>query len=438
MSEPPEDEGTAPPAPLAGGSGRRADPQRKRGNRTGFTTGANSAAAARAATLGLVEGQVPERVECLLPNGQRVVFAIADGRREGDLAHAMSIKDAGDDPDATDGAHLTADVRRIPGGGGEISLLGGAGVGQVTMPGLGLEIGGPAINPVPRRNIVDNVRAAGAALLAAGDGLEVTISVPGGEAMARKTLNARLGILGGISILGTTGIVRPYSTAAFRASVVQAVQVAAAQGQDTVVFTTGGRTEKCMMAVFPGLANACFVQMGDFVKAAFDVARQAGMRRIIVGAMVGKLTKIAQGLAITHAWKEEVDRGLVAEVAAEIGAPPSLVEEIRGAETARFAAERLAALGLAAPFHRGLAERAYVSLRRKYPGDYRLAVLACDFDGSTIARVEEGGAAQLEAPGVAPVAGPDLEPGVGQATGTGQATGQGAGQGAGSIDGPPS
>ena len=372
----------------ATGKVRKGDGKRQRGNRTGFTTGANAAAAAAAATLGLVQGSVPEQVECLLPNTQRVAFNITEGRVEGMQAHAVSIKDAGDDPDATNGAHLTADVRRIPGGSG-IALQGGAGVGTVTKPGLGLEVGGAAINPAPRRNIIENVQAAGAPILAAGDGLEVTISVPGGEEMAKKTLNARLGILGGISILGTTGIVRPYSTAAFRASVVQAVQVAAAQGQKSVVFTTGGRTEKCAMRVFPELDEACFVQMGDFTRAAFQAALKHEIEHIVVGAMVGKLTKIAQGLPVTHAWRKEVDRDLIAEVAAEVGAPAELVAEIRSAETARFAAEKLEQMGLAVVFHRTLAQRALRTLRTVYPGPHKLTVLACDFLGKPITTVEE-------------------------------------------------
>ena len=368
---------------------RKGDPKRDRGNRTGFSTGVNSAAAAAAATLGLVHGRVPEFVDCVLPNTQRVRFAITDGWTDGQRARAVSIKDAGDDPDATNGARLTVEVERLPGAAGQIVLRGGPGVGVVTKSGLGLEVGGPAINPVPRRNIGDNVRAAGSLILEAGDGIAVTISVPGGDEMAKKTLNARLGILGGISILGTTGIVRPYSTAAFRASVVQAVDVAANQGQTSVVFTTGGRTEKCAMRCFPQLDEACFVQMGDFVKAAFQTAVKQQMRHIVVGAMVGKLTKIAQGLSVTHAWREEVDRELIASAAAEVGAPPDLVAEIRAAETARFAAERLAELDLAVAFHRALAERAIRSLRQRYPGPYRLTVLACNFEGVPIVTVEE-------------------------------------------------
>ncbi len=371
---------------------RKGDARRGRGSRTGFTTGACSAAAARAATLGLVCGAVPEAVDCRLPNGQVVRFAVHDGGVRGDgparVARAVIVKDAGDDPDATHGAQLAAEVGLRQGAAGRIELKGGAGVGTVTMPGLGLEVGGPAINPVPRRNIGDNVRAAAAGLLDR-DGLVVTISVPGGDKMAKKTLNARLGIVGGISILGTTGIVRPYSTAAFRASVVQAVQVAGRQGQARVVFTTGGRTEKCAMRAYPGLAAACFVQMGDFVKAAFDAAVRQRVQHVVLGAMVGKLTKIAQGLAVTHAWRKEIDRALLAAAAAAAGAPGALVAEIGAAETGRFAAERLQALGLAVPFHRELARRAIASLKSRYPGAFRLTVLVVDFEGQPIVTVEE-------------------------------------------------
>ena len=371
---------------------RKGDGRRSRGNRSGFTTGACSAAAARAATLGLLSGEVPDQVLCCLPNGQQVSFAVSEGRVDGDgserCAHAVIVKDAGDDPDATNGAHLTADVRLLSGRAGEIVLKGGPGVGTVTKPGLGLEVGGPAINPVPRRNIGDNVAAAAAELLD-HDGLEVTISVPSGDEMAKKTLNARLGILDGISILGTTGIVRPYSTAAFRASVVQAIDVAARQGQQSVVLTTGGRSEKFAMRQLPELPESCFVQMGDFVKAAFVAAIKNKMDHVHIGAMAGKLTKMGQGLAVTHAWKAEIDRDLLADCASEVGAPVALVEEIRNAETARFAAEHLAAMGLTVEFHRALAKKAIRSLKSCYPGSYHLCVHVCDFDGRFIVRVEE-------------------------------------------------
>ena len=371
---------------------RKGDARRGRGNRSGFTTGACSAAAARAATLGLLSGVVPDTVESLLPNGRWVQFAVADGRVEADSAHAVVVKDAGDDPDATHGARLTADVRRIA-QTGHIALKGGPGVGVVTLEGLGLEVGGPAINPVPRRNILENVRAAAGDLLDHA-GLEVTISVPDGEIMARKTLNPRLGIIGGISILGVSGIVHPYSTAAFRASVVQAVQMAAAQHQPVVVFTTGGRTEKCAMRQYPEWAESCFVQMGDFVKAAFNAAQDYGFRRVVLGCMVGKLTKIAQGLPVTHAWRQAIDRNLLAEAAAEVGAPPDLVEAIGAATTGRFAAEKLAALGLDIAFHRVLAQRAWASLNQRYPGCFELDILVCNTEGQPLLTLSHAEALQ--------------------------------------------
>ena len=355
-----------------------------RGTRTGFTTGACSAAAARAATIGLVTGQVPDAVECLLPNGDLVTFAVQDGRCDTESAHAMVIKDAGDDPDCTDKAHLTADVRLRHDLPGQVLLMGGFGVGTVTMPGLGLAVGGPAINPVPRRNIEANVRAAGSSVLDEA-GFEVTISVPQGEEMTKKTLNARLGILGGISILGTTGIVKPYSTAAFRASVVQGVQVAGTLGQGVVVLTTGGRTEKFVMQEMPHLPEAAFVQMGDFLRYAMGAAVKAGLKQVVIGGMVGKLTKIAQGETITHAGRAEVNTGLLADIAASLGAAPDVCDAIRQNETARYAGERMNALGLGTAFHTALAHRVIQTLRTRYPDQFDLKVLVCDFDGRKIA-----------------------------------------------------
>ncbi len=362
---------------------------KKRGNRTGFSTGACSAAAARAATLGLLTGTVPDDVECLLPNGQLVRFAIIDAHCGDGHAHAVVIKDAGDDPDCTDKAHLTADVRLLSSHKNEVLLKGGEGVGTVTMAGLGLEVGGPAINAVPRKNIEENVRLAGEELLKDG-GLEVTISVPGGEKMSKKTLNARLGIIGGISILGTTGIVRPYSTAAFRDSVIQGIQVAAAQGQDTVVLTTGGRTEKFVIKELPELAPACFIQMGDFLKYALDTSAKEGIRHVIIGGMVGKLTKMAQGETITHANRNAVNTDLLADLAAGIGVPEDVCADIRAAETARYAGERIEALGKGMEFYRALGRKVISTLTERYQdAPFNLKILMCDFDRNKLVEIEQ-------------------------------------------------
>jgi len=368
------------------------DKAAERGTRTGFTTGACAAAAARAAVLGMAGGAVPEEIESLLPNGSRVRFAVQDGRSDAQAAHAMVVKFAGDDPDCTDGAHITVDLRLLPGQAGEVTYVAGDGVGTVTMRGLGLEVGGPAINPVPRRNIADNLREAAPALLQA-HGIEVTISVPDGQTMAKKTTNARLGILGGISILGTTGIVKPYSTAAWRASVVQGVQVAATTGHDVVALTTGGRTESFAIAALraerPELPSACFVQMGDFLRYALDEAVAQGIKLVVLAVMVGKLTKIAQGETITHANRSEVDTDLVAEIARRIGAAPEDCAAMAAAETARFGAELMVERGLGDAFHHALAQAAIDTLTApdRYGHAFQLRVLVCDFSGVQVADV---------------------------------------------------
>jgi cobalt-precorrin-5B (C1)-methyltransferase len=368
------------------------DKAAERGTRTGFTTGACAAAAARAAVLGMTGDAVPDEIESLLPNGSRVRFAVQDGRADAQTAHAMVIKFAGDDPDCTDGAHITVDLRLLPGQAGEVTYVAGDGVGTVTMRGLGLEVGGPAINPVPRRNIADNLREAAPELLQE-HGIEVTISVPDGQVMAKKTTNARLGILGGISILGTTGIVKPYSTAAWRASVVQGVQVAATTGHDVVALTTGGRTESFAIAALraerPELPSACFVQMGDFLRYALDEAVAQGIGLVVLAVMVGKLTKIAQGETITHANRSEVDTDLVAAIARQIGAAPEDCEAMAAAETARFGAELMVERGLGDAFHHALAQAAIDTLTApdRYGRAFQLRVLVCDFSGVQVADV---------------------------------------------------
>jgi cobalt-precorrin-5B (C1)-methyltransferase len=243
---------------------------RGRGLRTGWTTGTCASAAAKAAAIQLVIGQAPGEVEVGLPGGRRVRFPV----ELDDEGHCIVVKDAGDDPDCTHGARMTASVAEAPGTGANTELLAGPGVGTITLPGLGLPVGGPAINPVPRRMIL------GAVAEVTGRPLAVTLSVPGGEAMAAKTSNGRLGIVGGISILGTTGIVRPFSTAAYRASVVQQIDVAAAQGHTDLILATGSRTEQAAARLFPDLPEVCVVEVGDFTGIALRRAAADGFRRV--------------------------------------------------------------------------------------------------------------------------------------------------------------
>lgn len=314
---------------------------RPRALRTGFSTGANAAAAAKGAALLLRDGAAPAHVDIPFPSGARHTFALLSSSRDGDTATAVVVKDAGDDPDVTHRAHLTATVRRVP--GDAVVVGGGEGVGTVTKPGLGLDVGGPAINPVPRRMITEAVREV------FPGGVEVTISVPDGEKMARRTTNRRLGIVGGISILGTTGIVRPFSTASWRASVVQAVAVMAAQGCPTLVLATGGRTERGAMALLPELPDVAFVEVGDFTGAALRRAVELGLRDVVFVGMVGKLTKLASGVLMTHYTRSKVDTGLLAAITGRAGGSTELVGAVEGANTARHAYELWEAAGVLRP-----------------------------------------------------------------------------------------
>jgi cobalt-precorrin-5B (C1)-methyltransferase len=225
-----------------------------------------------------------------------------------------------------------------------VEIRGGAGIAVVTKPGLGLEVGGPAVNPVPRRNITEMVEAElrGSEWL----GAVITLSVPGGEEMAKQTLNARLGLIGGISILGTTGIVRPYSTAAYKASVVQAIDVASERGQTQLVLTTGGKSEAYAMKLHAELPEEAFIQMGDFVGIALKRCARRGIARVLIAGMIGKLSKMANGKMQTHAAGSEVNLELLADLCAELGGSDEVCTRVRGANTARHVLEICAAEGL--------------------------------------------------------------------------------------------
>jgi cobalt-precorrin-5B (C1)-methyltransferase len=359
---------------------------RRRGLRTGWTTGTCATAAARAATLALLRGAPVERVTVHLPSGQPVEFALHTCIVEGEHARASVIKDAGDDPDVTHGAEIVATVwwSERP---GEIELRGGKGVGTVTRPGLGLEVGGPAINPVPRRMITSEVReAAGAALERRG--LVVEISVPNGEELARKTLNPRLGIIGGLSILGTTGIVKPYSTASYRASVLQGIDVAAANGVREVVLSTGGRSEAFAQRLLADLPELAFVEMGEFTGHALKQCFKRGIVLAHLAGMIGKFSKIAQGHFMTHVAGNKVDLGFLARLAAEAGASDELQRAIAQANTARHAQELAQAAGLEAFFAR-VAQETARSCSAYVQGRVAIDVILFDFDGSVLSRATE-------------------------------------------------
>lgn len=358
---------------------------RQKALRRGFSTGANAAAAAKAAALLLRDGVAPERVEIPFPSGDRHSFALHTCTHHGDRATVVVVKDAGDDPDVTHGAHLTATVRLVP--GEDVMIDGGDGVGTVTKPGLGLPVGGPAINPVPRRMITEAVRE----VLPIG-GVHVTISVPDGEKMARKTTNRRLGIEGGISILGTTGIVRPFSTASWRASVVQAIAVMAAQGCPTLVLATGGRTERGAMALLPDLPEVAFVEVGDFTGAALRRAVELGLRDVVFVGMAGKLTKLASGVLMTHYTRSRVDTGLLGAITRRAGGAEELALAVDGANTARHAYELWETAGMLRPCGDALCAAVRDVLQRfaiEAGGGLPVRVAMVDFSGSRVVAATE-------------------------------------------------
>lgn len=364
----------------------RVPPRDRKGLRTGFTTGACAAAAAKAAARTLIAGEPLAEIETTLPNRSRVTFRLARCERLGARAICSVIKDAGDDPDCTHGAELVAEVELCSAPG--VEIRGGAGVATVTRPGLGLVVGDPAINPVPRRNITEMVEQE----LAAGAhrGAIVTISVPGGEDMAKQTTNARLGLIGGISILGTTGIVQPYSTAAFKASVVQEIDVAASAGCTELVLTTGGKSEAYARQLRPDLADPAFIQVGDFIGVGIRQCARRGIARAVVVGMIGKLSKMAAGKLQTHVAGSEVDLDLLAAIARDAGADDALVAQIRGANTARHVLELCRAAGLVHMTSQ-ICERVVGHLTRHAGGALVLAVdaMLVDFGGALLGRSPE-------------------------------------------------
>ncbi|MFC3749275.1 cobalt-precorrin-5B (C(1))-methyltransferase [Paenibacillus sp. GCM10012306] len=300
--------------------------------RRGYTTGACAAAAAKGAALLLITGDASETVDIDLPAGFRHTFQLTGWQRHGtSLAVCATVKDAGDDPDATHRAWIEAAVSWREDQGIEID--GGQGVGRVTKPGLPMPVGEAAINPVPRAMI----REAVAGVLeehGAARGVRVVISVPEGEAIAQKTLNPRLGIVGGISILGTRGVVTPFSTEAYKASVKQAISVAAAAGNREIVLTTGGSSEKYAMAMFPDLPEEAFIQMGEYVGFSLEHAKAYGIVKITLVGMAGKYSKVAQGAMLIHSKNAPVDFSFLSRIAQEAGADRQLTAQVEAANTA--------------------------------------------------------------------------------------------------------
>ena len=295
--------------------------------RRGWTTGACATAAAKAACAALLTGDFPDPVEIALPSGQRVTFALATTSTAEGQATAGIVKDAGDDPDVTHGALVKATAWRGAAGSG-VTYRRGPGVGLVTRPGLPIPPGEPAINPVPRRMIAQAI----VEITGEGADIEVEVSIEHGEELALKTLNPRLGIVGGLSVLGTTGIVIPFSCSAWIHSIHRGVDVARAMGLTHVAGATGNTSEKAVQA-FHGLHEVALIDMGDFVGGMLKYIRAHPVQRVTVAGGVAKMTKLGQGLLDVHSKRGLADLDALAEVAAGCGAGSELVNRIRGANT---------------------------------------------------------------------------------------------------------
>ena len=276
--------------------------------RRGWTTGACAAAAAKAACE-LLWGDAPARdVTITLPRGEAPTFAIAHSARGDGWAEVGITKDAGDDPDVTHGALV---ISRVTPGGDGLRYAAGEGVGQVTKPGLPIAVGEPSINPVPRKMIAEAVGDACARFEKAAD-LEVRVSIPGGEELAKKTWNPRLGIEGGLSILGTTGIVRPFSCAAWIASIHRGIDVARADGLEHVAGCTGATSERIVQGLHT-LPDHAMLDMGDFAGGLLKYLAKHPVPKITIGGGIGKMTKLAQGAGDLHSSRSQVDFGALAD-----------------------------------------------------------------------------------------------------------------------------
>ena len=311
--------------------------------RRGWTTGACATAATRAAYTALLTGSFPDPVVIALPGGQQPAFVLARERLGEDYALAGIVKDAGDDPDVTHGALIISTVRKGPRGTGTV-FRAGEGVGRVTKPGLPLAVGDPAINPVPRAMMRDTVMDVARTHGDGGD-VEVEISIPGGSELAQRTWNPRLGIVEGLSILGTTGIVIPYSCSAWIHSIHRGIDVARAMNLQHVAGCTGSTSEKVVQAMYE-LPDAAMLDMGDFAGGLLKYLRRHPLPKLTIGGGFAKISKLAAGHLDLHSGRSQVDFDELAHWATELGADNNLVDQIRTANTAKQVLSLATSVGL--------------------------------------------------------------------------------------------
>lgn len=297
--------------------------------RTGLTTGSCATAAAKAALLALLTGEEQEDVCFYLPNGETVTVEVKQTIMGDGWAESCVIKDAGDDPDVTNGCCIRVRVQRDM-ETDAISFIGGKGVGTVTLPGLGIPVGGPAINLTPRKMIEQEIRSL------ATEGFKVTIGVDEGEELARKTFNSRVGVVGGISIIGTLGIVRPFSNEAFVESIRREIEVAKAVGCKHLVINSGAKSERKLRESLPSdSSDVRFVHYGNFIGETLKAAREAGIAKVTMGIMIGKAVKLAEGHLDTHSHKVVMNKSFIRDMVREITPSTAISQRIMQLTLAR-------------------------------------------------------------------------------------------------------
>jgi cobalt-precorrin-5B (C1)-methyltransferase len=348
--------------------------------RSGLTTGSCVTATSLAAARLLLGGEVNDAVQIILPKGKQVQLRLEFCRLFEDGAEAGTIKDAGDDPDVTHGALVFSQVRLIPETG--VKFLAGPGVGTVTRPGLVLGVGEPAINPVPRRMIIEHLAGLAEEFSYQG-GFEVTACVENGSELALKTMNPRLGILGGLSILGTSGIVRPFSCAAYIASIHQGIDVAKTNGYLHIAACTGNASEDTMRAVY-GIPDIALIEMGDFVGAVLKHLRKVPVDKLSLCGGFGKISKLAAGHMDLHSRHSSIDLPQLARWAAEVGADTALQRAICEANTSQQALAMASAQGIA--LGDAVCQHALDFACSVVPAQVQVEVFAIDRQGGIVGR----------------------------------------------------
>ena len=365
--------------------------KRKKKLRHGFTTGSSAAAGAKAGVYCLAGRPYVNEVEIPLPPGGRLVIPISSSSVNGKECSVTVIKDAGDDPDVTNKARIKCIVRFLPeGNDGEIIVKGGKGVGKVTRPGLPVSVGESAINPAPLKQIKDAVLE-GLKETGLSGSVSVIIEVAKGEKIAKKTLNPRLGIIGGISILGTRGTVKPFSNSAYRDTIASAMDVAKAAGLSRIALSTGGKSERFLKERRPDLSELSLVQVADFFSFSLKEANKRGFKDILYSCFFGKLVKMAQGNPYTHARKSEIDFKALSDWCLAGGMNKDEAVKITGANTAREALGLISEDDCKDAIIMDIMEKALLAARGFAGARPEISFYLFDFDGSLLAhRTDEG------------------------------------------------